>query len=122
MEKCTPIAECSHPHFENEFHDNAHSHRQARHAVNHPSRCPLCSEYRSEELRCGIGDPCVLTELGSGDKGNREADHAHHSIERAQMRARRREGVQGSEISRTSSVFRAQIASNTSYKLRRTAL
>src|SRR6516162_5835159 len=37
------------------------------------------------------------------------------------MRPRRREGVQGGEISRTSSVFHAQIASNTSYKLGDTA-
>src|SRR5215475_11954559 len=38
------------------------------------------------------------------------------------MRPRRREGVQGGEIGRTSSVFQAQIAANTPYKLRRTAL
>src|SRR5215468_1665189 len=93
-----PIADGSHPDFENEFHHSAHSHRQAPHAVNHPSRCPVCSEYGSEELRCGIGDPWVLAELGSRGKGNREANYAHHSIERLQMRPRRREGVQGGEM------------------------
>ena len=38
------------------------------------------------------------------------------------MRPRRREGVQGGEISRASSVLHAQIASNTPYKLGDTAL
>src|SRR5215831_18922836 len=64
----------------------------------------------------------MLTELRSRDEGNCETDHPRHSIERPQMLPRRRESAQRSKMSRASSVFHAQFASNTSHKLGDTVL
>ncbi len=64
----------------------------------------------------------MLTKLGSREEGNCETDHPSHSIERPQMLPRRRESVQRGKVSRTSSVFDAQLASDTSHKLGDTAL
>ena len=64
----------------------------------------------------------MLTKLGSREEGNCETDHPSHSIERPQMLPRRRESVQCGKVSRTSSVFDAQLASDTSHKLGDTVL
>src|ERR1700687_1034725 len=64
----------------------------------------------------------MLTKLGSREEGNCETDHPSHSIERPKMLPRRRESVQRGKLSRTSSVFDAQLASDTSDKLGDTAL
>src|ERR1700680_1754188 len=64
----------------------------------------------------------MLTKLGSREVGNCETDHTGHSIEGPQMLPRRRESVQRGKLRRTSSVFDAQLASDTSHKLGDTAL
>src|SRR2546430_14148369 len=64
----------------------------------------------------------MLTKLGSREEGNCEANHPSHAIERPQMLPRRRESVQRGKVSRTSSVFDTQLASDTSHKLGDTAL
>src|SRR4029077_11841727 len=64
----------------------------------------------------------MLTKLGSREEGNCETDHPSHSIERPQVLLRRRESVQHGKVRRTSSVFDAQLASDTSHKLGDTVL
>ena len=64
----------------------------------------------------------MLTELRSRDEGNCETDRPRHSVERPRMLPRRRESVQRGKASRTSSVFHAHLASNTSHRLGDTAL
>src|ERR1700756_4942804 len=64
----------------------------------------------------------MLTKLGSREEGNCETDHPSHSIERPQMLPRCSERVQRGKAGRTSPVFDAQFASDTSHKLGSAAL
>jgi len=95
-----------------DFEDNFELDRQAERKTGNADYQPNChviaAKDIAEQIRGSVGNPGLVKEVAGGCQEDSEANHARHTIERAQMLFGRGQGAQGRSPNRIAAHFGIQ--------------